>query len=473
MTRPQAAPRAKGDKDEKMPVDAGVYSGAADPQSTGTRAAVEAALLRFQNMFPLGTDLGLDRVYRLLGALDNPHHKLPPVIHVSGTNGKGSVIAFMRSMLESSGKRVHVFSSPHLTRFNERIRLAGELIGDEELLELIEQVEAANDSEPITFFEIITVLAFLAFSRTKADYLLLETGLGGELDASNVIDHPAATAITRISYDHRHFLGDDIRTIAAAKAGIMKNGAPCTVAEQPDEAVMPVFAGHAADVGAKLVSAGDDWRVVDEDGQLVFDGFGRHLPLPQPGLFGVHQYGNAAQAIATLLQVKGLDLSDTDIQNGIAGATWPGRLQRLKSGALVDMLPDGLSGGWEIWVDGGHNDSAGAALAQQAASWQEQDGRELDVIFGMLIKKRPDEFLTPLKPYIASLHSITIPDDQSAMDGAQLAQHCADIGLDATCSPSIADAIVDIINTHGSDTPRRILITGSIRLVGGILRTHT
>lgn len=419
----------------------------------------DPVLDRLKALHPKVIDLSLDRINRLLGALGDPHRRLPPVVHVAGTNGKGSTVAFLRAMLEAAGKRVHVYTSPHLVRFHERIRVAGALIGDDALAALLEECERANAGHPITFFEITTAAAFLAFSRTPADVVLLETGLGGRLDATNVVDRPAVTAITRISYDHRPFLGGTLTAIAGEKAGILKPGVAAVFAPQPEEEAARTLAARAAAMGAP-VSA---WTVTPDDGGFRFDSAAAHRRLPRPGLAGAHQFTNAGVALACLDHLPWV-IDDAAAARGLAAVEWPGRLQRLTRGPLAGTLP----AGWELWLDGGHNDSAGEVLAAHAAGWS-GDGRPLDLIYGMLSSKEPAEFLAPLAAYVRRMRTVAIPGEDAALpaDAIAAAGHGAGIA-DTAPAESVAAALDTLVRTGGGE-PARVLICGSLYLAGTVL----
>ncbi|HEY9216212.1 MAG TPA: folylpolyglutamate synthase/dihydrofolate synthase family protein, partial [Ancylobacter sp.] len=324
-------------------------------------APVDAIFERLLALHPKLIDLSLDRVWRLLGRLGHPERRLPPVIHVAGTNGKGSTVAFMRAVLEASGKRVHVYTSPHLVRFNERIRLAGRLVDDAALTDALARAEVANQGEPITFFEITTAAAFLLFSEVPADILLLEVGLGGRLDATNVIETPLATIITPVSIDHVDFLGDTIALIAAEKAGILKRGVPAVLGRQPPDALR-VIERQAARLGVPLHIIGEDVQAYEEAGRLIVSDEDGLLDLPRPRLVGPHQIENAGLAVAAL-RVAGLGLTSTDFEQGVRAAEWPARLQRLGWGPLTVRAPQGV----DIWLDGGHNEAGGKALAAALA----------------------------------------------------------------------------------------------------------
>lgn len=420
----------------------------------------DPVLDRLKRLHPKVIDLSLDRVHRLLAALGHPERRLPPVLHVAGTNGKGSTLAFARAMLEAAGHRVHVYTSPHLVRFHERIRLAGTLVTDEHLAALLEECEAANGGGPITFFEVTTVAAFLAFAREPADAVLLETGLGGRLDATNVLDHPAVTAITRISYDHRQFLGDTIEAIAGEKAGILKPGVPAVLAPQPDGAAARVLAGRAAAIGAPV----HPWSVEPTAAGFRFESPRRCLDLPRPGLTGAHQIVNAGVALACLDHLP-LAVDDAAVARGLAAAEWPARLQRLTRGPLLRALPPG----WELWLDGGHNDSAGEVLAAQAAAWARQGpALPLDLVFGMLASKEPREFLAPLTPFVRRVRTVAIPGEEASLSAADAAAAARACGIADAEPAADADAALGAL-TAGAGGPARALICGSLYLAGSVL----
>ncbi len=417
---------------------------------------------RLNQRHPKVIDLSLDRIRLLLDRLDHPERRLPPAVHVAGTNGKGSVIAFLRAFAEAAGLKVHVYTSPHLIRFNERIRIAGNLITDDRLLELLEECEAAAGDDPVTFFEITTAVAYLAFSRTPADLALVETGLGGRLDATNVLDAPAVTALTPISLDHQGYLGNELSGIAGEKAAIMKPGVPCIVARQPDEA-MTVIKEKAAEIGANLLVSGQDWSVERERDRMAVETPGKRRDLPIPILAGGHQIGNAAQAIACVDSLGGVPIPDAAVAKGLNGADWPGRLQRLTKGPLLDDLPPG----WEIWVDGGHNGGAGIALARQAARWND---RPLALIVGMLKSKDTRAFLEPLAPYTRLAVALKISGEDGAWSAEDLAGQATKAGMTAFEADGPRPAAQEILSRL--DRPGRILICGSLYLAGEILRTH-
>jgi dihydrofolate synthase/folylpolyglutamate synthase len=448
-----------------------------DPQDAAPQDAADGAaqvcdeiLARLLTLHPKVIDLSLDRVHKLLNRLGNPERDLPPVVHVAGTNAKGSVIAILRAMLEAAGKRVHVHISPHLVRFNERIRLAGELIPDGDLQALLEECEDANGGEPITFFEITTGAALLAFARTPGDVLILETGLGGRLDATNVVDKPLVTVITPISLDHQQFLGETIEEIAGEKAGILKPGVPCVIGPQLP-AALAVLEERARAVGAPLIVHGRDWTVeAAEDGtrfSLTFDG--ETVEYPAPALAGRHQLFNAAQAIVCLMAMSRtqaeFEAAPDQIARGLAAAQWPARLQQLTKGPLVGRLAPG----WSLWLDGGHNASAGAAIAAHARdAWAE---KPLHLICGMINSKDPQTFLAPLAGVAASLTGVAIPGEPNSLSAGDIAAAAEAVGLPARPAPSVQAALWGLLERETG--PQRVLICGSLYLAGTVLRDNT
>ena len=422
-----------------------------------TSPSSDAILDRMMALHPKIIDLTLDRVWRLLAALDNPQVKLPPVIHIAGTNGKGSTQAMIRAGLEGAGHAVHAYTSPHLARFHERIRLAGELISEPDLTAVLDECYATNGGENITYFEITTCAALLAFSRTKADYTLLEVGLGGRLDATNVIERPELTVITPVSIDHEQFLGDTLGKIAAEKAGIIKPGVPCIVGPQQDEA-LEVIEYTAARLGAPLMVHGQHWHVHTENGRLIYQDETGLRDLPMPNLLGAHQIENAGAALAAL---RHLQMGDDAYEAAVAKAEWPARMQRLKIGPLVEQAPQA-----ELWLDGGHNAAAGTALAEVLASLPE---RPTHLICGMLNTKDVTGYLAPLAQRADSLTAVSIPGEQNTLSADETAAAAAKVNLAATTADSVTDALAAIT----AQTPdARILICGSLYLAGNILREN-
>lgn len=428
----------------------------------------DAVLERLTRLHPKIIDLSLGRVEVLLERLDHPERKLPPAIHVAGTNGKGSLISYLRAMLslggdsDSGANRVHAYTSPHLVRFHERIELAGELIDEDMLVALLEECETANLGESITYFEITTVAAFLAFTRTPADVVLLETGLGGRLDATNVLERPLLTAITPISIDHVQFLGSKQEMIAAEKAGILKATVPCVIAPQ-DPAVMAVFEARAVELDVPLYRGGIDWDVQALDDGFLFSGRNGSQHYPKPALRGAHQIVNAGLAVAC---AEYLGDFRPKIAEGIAAAVWPARLQRLTKGPLLDLL--GIKSGdtdrrWELWLDGGHNAAAGEALADVIVEWND---RPVHLIYGMLNTKVAEDFVRPIAEKAASLHAVAIPDATASLTADEAQSHAVAQGFAATSSPSVEAAISDI---NARFSGGRILVCGSLYLAGHIL----
>jgi dihydrofolate synthase / folylpolyglutamate synthase len=426
---------------------------------------IEAVLARLGGLHPKRIDtvdsrtLSLDRIERLLAALGNPQDHLPPVIHVAGTNGKGSTVATLRACLEAAGRRVHVFTSPHLVRFNERIRVAGALIEDELLAELMEECERANAGAPITFFEIVTTAAFLAFSRTPADFALLEVGLGGRMDTTNVVRRPAVTAITPVSLDHQAFLGPTVALIAGEKAGILKPSVPAVIGPQVAEAAMVIDA-RAREVGAPLYRWQQEWRCNPAAAEMRFEGLRWRLDLPLPSLLGAHQIANAGTALACLEQLANFSIDAAALAHGLRHIEWPARLQRLSRGPLVALAPPG----WEIWLDGGHNPAAGEVLAAAAEGWRD---RPLCLIVGMLNTKDAAGFLAPLAPFARALHAVTIPGEENPLPAAAIVEAARSVGIAAQEQESIETALRTIIGRE--QAPTRVLICGSLHFAGVVL----
>ena len=427
---------------------------------------VDAILARLLALHPKRIDLSLDRVQRLLAALGSPEKKLPPVIHVAGTNGKGSTIAFLRAILEAAGQRVHVYTSPHLVHFNERFRLDGTLVSDAELAAALEECERANVGQPITVFEITTAAGMLLFSRHAADVLLLEVGLGGRLDATNVIDKPLATIVTPISIDHTDFLGDTLEKIAAEKAGIFKPGVPALVAAQNRE-VLAVLERQAARLKASMKIAGEDWTATEERGRLVYQDEAGLLDLPAPKLYGRHQFENAGLAIAALRALPQFKISPAAYEAGMVKADWPARLHRLAQGRLTDLVPAGS----ELWLDGGHNPDGGRAIAAALADLEERVSRPLVLIAGMLATKDCAGFLSNFTGLARRLIAVPVPGADKGLSAETVADAARKIGLQATSRDNIGEAL-DAVRKLDLDPPPRILITGSLYLAGEVLREN-
>jgi dihydrofolate synthase / folylpolyglutamate synthase len=429
-------------------------------------SAIDSIVTRLLSLHPKLIDLSLDRVWRLLAAIGHPERNLPPVIHVAGTNGKGSTIAFMRAILEAAGLRVHVYTSPHLVRFNERFRLgrAGEgvLVSDDELASVFEECERANAGEPITVFEITTAAGLLLFARHPADVLLLEVGLGGRLDATNVVDRPLATVVTPVSFDHSDYLGDSIAKIAAEKAGIFKRDVPAIVAAQPREALM-VIERAAAHARAPIRIAGENWTATEERGRLVYQDDAGLLDLPAPRLPGRHQFENAGVAIAALRSVPSFSLRPA-VFEAVAKADWPARMQRLSQGKLPGLLPAGS----ELWLDGGHNADGGRAVANALADLEERVSRPLVLIVGMLASKDAGAFLKNFSGLARRLVAVPIPDQQKSIAPAVIADLSRAADIPAQVSGDVAGALIEAGKLR-LDPPPRVMITGSLYLAGAVL----
>jgi dihydrofolate synthase/folylpolyglutamate synthase len=408
-------------------------------------------------LHPKVMDLVLDRVWRLLAALGNPQDRLPPVIHVAGTNGKGSTQAMIRAGLEQSGAKVHAYTSPHLARFHERIRLAGELISEEALTEVLDRCYAANCGEPITYFEITTVAAILAFAETPADYCLLEVGLGGRLDATNVVSDPAVTIITPVDLDHQQFLGDTLSQIAGEKAGIIKRSVPCVVGPQHVES-LEVIEAIAARLQAPLAVHGQHWHVSTERDRLIYQDETGLLDLPMPALPGAHQVMNAGGAVAAL-RLLGRD--EAACEAALTNVYWPARMEHLRHGALVNLAAPA-----ELWLDGGHNPAAGQALA---ATLRAQPPRPTHLICGMLNTKDISGYMAPLAEVADSLHAVSIPGEQATLSADDTAAAAAKAGLPAHVAPDVRTAIEAITK---NDPHARILICGSLYLAGHVMREN-
>ena len=414
-------------------------------------------LERMMSLHPKLIDLSLDRMRTLLERLGNPQLSIPPVIHVAGTNGKGSTQAMIRAGLESAGKKVHAYTSPHLARFHERIRLAGKLIEEEALSTTLDECLAANGGTPITYFEITTAAGFLAFSRIPADYTLLEVGLGGRFDATNVMDSPVLSIITPISYDHPQFLGETLVEIAREKAGIIKRGVPCVVGPQSDEA-LEVIEAQAARLGAPLLACGQHWHVAEERGRMIYQDESGLLDLPLPNLIGAHQVANAGAAIAAL---RYLGHDEAACEAAVCHAHWPARLQRLKTGPLVKA-----AGAAELWLDGGHNAAAGEALAEALTRLPP---RPTHLICGMLKTKDVQGYMRPLRAIAEDLYAVSIPGEAATLPAGETCEAALKVGFNAHEMASVAGAVDAIVADHPN---ARILICGSLYLAGNVLREN-
>ncbi|WP_454811540.1 bifunctional folylpolyglutamate synthase/dihydrofolate synthase [Labrys neptuniae] len=431
----------------------------------------DAYLSRFMALHPKKIDLSLDRIEVLLAKLGHPERQVPPVIHVAGTNGKGSTIAFMRAALEAAGYGVHVYTSPHLVHFHERIRLAqpkgsaggGALVSEDKLIEAFEACEQANDGAPITFFEITTAAAFKLFAENPADVLLLEVGLGGRMDTTNVIDKPLLSVITSISHDHADFLGTDIEGIAREKAGILKRGAPGVIYPQID-AVRAVIEAVAARVGAPLVIGGQDFDMHEENGRLVYQDERGLLDLSLPRLAGRHQHRNAGLAIAALRNQSLFTVEDAHFEKAMQVVEWPARLQRLTQGAIPALLPAGS----EIWLDGSHNVDGGRVLAEALAELEERRPRPLVLVTGMLTTKDSDGFLHNFAGLAREVHTVPIEHSAASRSPEAVAEAARQAGLAAQAHGSLQSALEAIASEVFPVAPR-VVLTGSLYLAGEVL----
>ena len=416
---------------------------------------------RLTKLHPKLIDLGLERTIQLSEACGSPHQKLPPVIHIAGTNGKGSVSAFLRSMAEAAGLSVHVYNSPHLCRFNERIRLNGALISDAELVDVLSEIEKVNAGNPITFFESTTVAAFLAFSRHPADLLILETGLGGVFDSTNIIEDTACSIITPIAFDHEQFLGRDIATIARQKAGIMRTGRPSVWAEQHPLA-RAELARIAEPLETEVYEQNKDFTLSrTKDGGLILDTADKQVSTPPLSLYGAHQSQNAALALIAL-KVSNLVPDLNKAAKGAGTAKWPARVQKLTDGALTQLT------GQPIWLDGAHNVHGAEALK---TCLQELDPRKWAVIFGALNTRPADEFLSVIKPVTEHICCVTIPDQPAALDAEELTRLASAIGMEADASDSL-DAACKAVADRAAHNDRPVIICGSLYLAGEVLRAN-
>ena len=429
-------------------------------------AGAEALIGSLSAIHPKGYDLSLDRIVRVLDRLGNPQRRIPPAIHVAGTNGKGSTIAFCRAMLEAAGKVVHVHTSPHLVRWHERFRIGrkggGVLVDDADLERAIARVAEANGGEPITIFEILTAAMFLLFAEHPADYCAVEVGLGGRFDATNVIDGPLVAVITSIALDHQLQLGDTVEKIAFEKAGIIKPGRPVVIGPQ-SEPVADLLAGIAAERAAPAMIGGRDFTFFEQAGRLVYQDDRGLIDLPLPRLRGRHQLANAATAIAAMRHA-GIDIADDAIETAMTTVSWPGRMERLKPGRLAELAPAGA----EIWIDGGHNPAAAMVIATELAELEERSPMPVVLVAGMLTTKDPAGFFSPFAGLAERVIAVPIRDSDSGHDPVTLARFAEEAGLAAATAASVAEALAAIAGSRG-DGPVRVLITGSLYLLGEVL----
>ena len=413
------------------------------------------SLDRIALLHPKLIDLGLERTYQLLKKAGSPHHNLPPIFHIAGTNGKGSVSAYLFSIFKQLGLKTHCYTSPHLCRFNERIRVANKLIADEALLRVLDEVENLNQNKPITFYEITTVAAFMAFAKTSADLVILETGLGGRLDSTNVIEEPLICVITPIARDHEHFLGSELTQIAGEKAGIIKNNVPVISASQTKE-VEKTLRKKASEMDAPIFFEGTDfiWEQIST-GEVKIECKNRVFTLPNPSLIGPHQVQNAALAAASIIYSDNFTPLDNALFAGIGLAKWPGRMQFLEKGKLLnyrDSRP--------LWIDGAHNSHGAAALATSLA---QINNKKWTLILGMLNTRKPEEVLMPLKNLISEIFTITIPGQPASLKAQELSDNCQDLDIKATAKSSLSTAL------SASSESEFVVICGSLYLAGHAL----
>jgi len=431
------------------------------------KPALGDMVARLSALHPKRIDLGLERMHRLLERLDHPERKVPPVIHIAGTNGKGSTLAYLRATLEAAGLRVHAYTSPYLVRINECFRLGraggGVLVGDDELCAALELVERVNGGEAATVFELKTAAAFHLFAQNPADVLLLEVGLGGRLDSTNVIDTPLACVITPISMDHTDFLGDTLAAIAGEKAAIIKRGVPVISAEQAPQA-MTVIEAQAGRMRAPLFAANECWHVNVEHGRLVYQDDRGLMDLAAPRLFGRHQFDNAGLAIATLRATQAFKIGHAAFESGIVNAEWPARMQRITSGPLLDWGPTAS----EIWLDGGHNADGGRVAAAALGDLEERVSRPLVVIAGMMANKDAQGFLANFAGLTRHIIAVPIPDVENAMPVDRLTDAARSLGMRVEIAPGI-EAALRALSRLAYEVPPRILITGSLYLAGHVL----
>ena len=420
-------------------------------------------LARLQSLHPKSIDLSLGRLERLLNALGHPERQLPPVVHIAGTNGKGSTLAMLDAMLSADGRRVQRYISPHLERFAERILLAGEPVDERVLARVLEHTERANQGEPITFFEITTAAAFLIFAEYDADVLLLETGLGGRLDATNVVDHPRLTLITPVSMDHQAFLGDKLELIAGEKAGILKPSVPAVIGRQ-EPLALKAIERRANELEAPLMLHGRDWEAEQVGDKLKVRLADQVLSLPLPALEGKHQIDNAGQAVTAASWLGNLSPSENALAQGLKKTHWPARLQRLTAGPFASLLPNGST----LWLDGGHNPAAGQALKSY---FNATDKRPLHLIVGMINTKDSKGFLQAIAPLATDLRAVSVPGEQASRAPEDIVREANDLGLPAMAERDVPSALIAIANQ--SISPVRVLICGSLYLAGRVLRANS
>ena len=429
---------------------------------------IEEVLASVAARRPQLIDLSLDRVFAVLDRLGAPHRKLPPVFHVAGTNGKGSTVAFLRAILEAAGKSVHVYTSPHLVRFNERIVVAGNEIEDDALIDALLRTDTAAGADKLTYFETTTCAAFLAFAETPADYSIIEVGLGGRLDATNVFDKPLAAVVTPVDLDHQQFLGDTLAEVAAEKAGIFRANAPAVIGAQSPDA-MARLVSIAEATGAQVNAFGQEWQVFAEHGRLIFQDDQGLADLDPPKLPGAHQFENAGLAIAAL-RAAGLSLPNAVLSAGLVSAHWPARMQRLRTGPLIDAARARFGDGVEVWLDGGHNPHAGKAVAHTLAQMQDANSRPLVMISGMQANKDASGYFENFVGLVRKVYAVAA-DHEGVAPASEVAGAASAAGLDAVSFETIEGAL-EAVSADQKNEPPRIFIGGSLYLAGEILRDN-
>jgi len=426
---------------------------------------VESVLAEIANRRPVIIDLSLDRIKAALARLGDPQKKLPPFFHVAGTNGKGSTVAFLRAILEAAGHSAHVYTSPHLVRFNERIVVAGQEISDAALIAALRRVDDAMGDDMLTYFETTTCAAFVAFAETPADYAVIEVGLGGRLDATNVMETPLAAVVTPVDLDHQAFLGDTIAQVAGEKAGVFRRSAPAVISKQTPDA-MAALQDHARRIGAAIHAFGEQWSVFSEHGRLIYQDDDGLCDLDLPRLPGAHQIDNAGTAVAAI-RASGLALSNAEISKGLQNAHWPARMQRLTKGPLIDQARAALNEEPEIWLDGGHNPHAGRAIAGLMADLEARHSKPLVMISGMQANKDAAGYFAPFAGVAKRIFCVAA-DHDGVLGPADVAAAARKGGLDAEACASIPEAMEKACAATKNEPPR-ILISGSLYLAGEVL----
>ncbi len=436
-----------------------------------TTRTAEAEIERLMALHPKGFDLSLDRISRLLHRLGNPQDKIPPAIHIAGTNGKGSAAAFARALIEASGQTCHVHTSPHLVNWHERYRLGkkggGQLVDDRTLADAVARVADANNGETITVFEILTAVMFLLFSEHPADASIIEVGLGGRFDATNVIEKPAVSLIMPISLDHEAYLGDRIELIAGEKAGIIKPGIPVVIGSQTHDEARTVLIDTAERRGCPLSVYGEDFITFEEYGRMVYQDTECLFDLPLPALPGRHQLTNAAAAIAAV-KTAGFALTTEQCTKAMGSVSWPARMQRILDGRLTEILPADA----ELWLDGGHNPGAATAIAEMLAGEEERDSRPLYLICGMINTKDASGYFRTFHGIVKRVFTVPVRSSEAGVPNDVLAAQAEAAGLGAEPVSSVENALKILAEDDGQGLPPRIVICGSLYLAGEALKAN-